>query len=286
MLPHHINSLESAGLTYRYSQFDDVLQSVSKLENCEIAAKMQSCLPRELRDRVYSYMWDIDYLKSTLRRMAASLQGMNYESCGTKPHVIMPAYVDLDMAREVMEAYYRCAPGIVDAFVTRTPQDIKALLFRDVFNLGLKSVEHIRKLTVYINGGYEDDVEPETLKERLAQLFQIIRKKDFELEITSPQLRVRLRQWDELFSILGPFCKDFEATGAKVYLSWAQVEPSHFTHQVSRSVDDIFRQSYPGSNWKPDVIEWLKKQDIPRGPDREYIVEDRKDYNPEDYLWY
>jgi hypothetical protein len=125
MLPHYINSLESAELTYRYSQFDDVLQSVSKLENRKIAAKMQSCLPRELRDLVYSYIWDTDYLNSTLRRMVASLQGMDYESCGTKPHVIMPAYVDLDMAREAMEAYYRCAPGIVDAFVTRTHRTSK-----------------------------------------------------------------------------------------------------------------------------------------------------------------
>jgi hypothetical protein len=85
--------------------------------------------------------------------MVPSFQGTDYECFGTKPHVIMPAYVDLDMAREAMEAYYRCAPGIVDAFVTRTPQDIKALLFCDVFNFGLKPVEHLRKLTVYIMGG-------------------------------------------------------------------------------------------------------------------------------------
>jgi hypothetical protein len=85
---------------------------------------------------------------------------------------------------------------------------------------------------------------------------------------------------------MDPFCKDFEATGAKVHLSWAQVEIPHFIHQVSRSIDDIFRQWYPGSNWKPDVIEWLKRQDILRGPNREYRIEDREDYNPEDYLWY
>jgi hypothetical protein len=123
---------------------------------------MQSCLPRELRDPVYSYIWDTDYLNSTLRRMVASLQGADYKFYGTKPHVIMPAYVDLDMVREAMEAYYRCAPGIVDAFVTRTPQGIKALLFRDVFNFGLKPVKHLRKLTVCINGGDEDALEQET----------------------------------------------------------------------------------------------------------------------------
>jgi hypothetical protein len=157
------------------------------------------------------------------------------------------------------------------------------LLFCDVFNFGLKPVEHLRKLTVYINGGYEDDVEPETLKERLAQLFQIVRKKDFELEITLLQVRIRLRQWDELFSILGPFCKDFEDTGAKVHLSWAHVEPPFFTRQFSHSIDEIFTQWYLGSNWKPDVIEWLERQDIPYGCDREYRIEDRENYGPEDY---
>ena len=108
-----------------------------------------------------------------MRRMVNSLQGMDYEFFGDKPHVIMLEYVDTEMAREAMEAYYHCTPGIIDAFVVECPDRIETLLFEDVFNLGLKPVEFLRILTVHpdlggIYGRIKGDIEPETLKKDLA----------------------------------------------------------------------------------------------------------------------
>jgi hypothetical protein len=205
---------------------------------------MQARLPREPRDLVDPYIWDVEYVELTLRRMMRSLQYMDYELFGIKPHVIMPEYVGPDMDREAMEAYYRCAPGMVDAFVAEFLERIETVLFLDVFKLGLKPVEYLRALTVHINGTCEDvvsDMESEELKDNLAQLFKIVRKKDFKLDFILQQTRIRLRQWGELLSMLVPFCREFEAAGPKVHLFWAYVDHVFRTKKVSRSIDDIPR---------------------------------------------
>jgi hypothetical protein len=266
-------------LTYRRSKLDEAILRYAKLDNRYFAAEMQARLPRELRDLVYSYILDADYVKPTLRRMFNSLQGMDYnnigdklsyESIGDRPHVIMPEYVDTEMAREAMEAYYRCVPEIVDrfvvdAFVVECPDRIGTMLFEDVFNLGLKPAEFLRTLTVYLTlddiyGRVKGDIEPETLKKDIAQLHQVVRKKSFKLKIILQQTCIRLKQWDEAFSVLKPFCEEFEAAGAQVHVSWAHVKYGSREHLIIRSIDDIFRQWHLNSEWKSGVIDWLASQ--------------------------
>jgi hypothetical protein len=277
MLIHYTNPLKIVRLTHRYSQFDDTTLSYLKLDNLFLATQMQASLPQELRDLVRSYIWDIEHLKLTLRRIVRSLQGMDYEFFGIKSHVIIPEYVGPDMARKAMKAYYRCASGMVDAFAAHCPDSIENVLFLDVFKLGLKPVEYLRALTVQINGTCKDgvdDMKLEEIKNNLAQLFQIVRKKDFKLEIILQQTHILLRQWNELFSILGPFSSEFEATGVKDHLSWAYVDQFFRTEKGLRSIDDVFRQWHPRLNCNPDIVAWLDRQAILSGGDRKYEIED------------
>jgi hypothetical protein len=97
--------------------FDDTIVPYAQAWNLRFAEQMQSCLPPELRQLVYSYLWDEDSRqeydmwlahdafdgKPCTRRPCKCLPNGTWEL----PHFTLPAYVGPAMALETVEVWYK-----------------------------------------------------------------------------------------------------------------------------------------------------------------------------------
>ncbi|KAI4923412.1 hypothetical protein J4E85_008450 [Alternaria conjuncta] len=261
---------------------------------------MQARLPRELRDLIYDYIWDEDFLGLTSGYMSPAAGSSTYlwlkphlrprGGHSTKPIVINPGYVDLDTAREALEAYYRVSAYRKDAFLVRSPERIRSLLHDDVFNLGVLPTEHLRAMDLHLTQEqFQWDtpakINEAMLSEAFAQLTKgIRRKKDFKLRIMITQTEIRLKQWDLLFGILVPFCHAFQAEGAQVSVSWGYTRSNWYSETIRcvYSLDEIIRVWTPYLDWEEKVIEFLDGQSEITDSRRKYRNEDEEEEEEEE----
>jgi hypothetical protein len=265
--------------------------------NRAVASKLLG-LPRELRDMVYAQIWTEDYQSQEGSLMVARIR--RFPDDVALPHVVDKDYVGPEIAREMVEAFYRHA-GLT-AFTAQGLEDIPYLLSLDVFNVGLDPKTVLRECKVVIDMDDEDwqelqnyQVDVTYVEPVLNKLLDIVVKKGFKLDIELKQRRVRLNLWDDYLDMLRPIIFALESEGAMVGTSWCCVDPMRYEVPCIRSnpknlasgilvryeLDDVIKQ---GDNIdKHDTIRLL---DAEVGIDREYRVEDDYDYDPSDYLIY
>jgi len=239
---------------------------------------MHASLPRELRDLIYSHIWDKEYLEPCAKRMCAALQGMDYDSCGPLPHIIEPTHANPIVAREALEAYYHCAAGVVDVFVAEQPPRLPSLLYGDVFGLGVKPTAHLKKLRLEV---LLDSVHMDRLAADLNQLFDIVHKKNFTLHVLLQSHRIRLKLLDEAFAIVVPVCRALRAQGVRVRLDWVAVTHAGMDTSAEYPFDYMIDAWHPDMAWKERMMDYL---DELCSIDREYEHELKEDYDPSDYF--
>lgn len=230
---------------YANSPFNDSSHAYSKAWNRSIASKL-TLLPRELRDTVYSYIWSDDYLVTTHTAMAAVIRTGGIHS-QTIPHVVDVNYVCAEIAREVVEAYYRRAPSLfalarLCPFQARCPEVIENILCDDSFGVGIDPAKELRALRIVLN--LDDlnkpsniEVDVEGIQPSPELLSTLAMKKDFDLHIELVQRRIRLKLWPAYIRILRPILLALEKEDARVQIVWSH----HMWHRppIQRDFEEI-----------------------------------------------
>jgi hypothetical protein len=154
--------------------YDTAIMDYSKAETLPLVMKMQSDLPRELRDLIYQFYWDEVEVENA--RAAEPCQGSLLAGtidAGSSPrcdhpshflehclnwrstnHLTRPEFVGIDIAREAASSYYRTITMVIEA------GHIKTTLNKDIFGLGLVPGDHVRSIVLNIRetiGSVETD---------------------------------------------------------------------------------------------------------------------------------
>jgi hypothetical protein len=170
---------------------------------------------------VYSQVWSEGYIAANRHHMAVKLKGLS----GTwpVPHIADPSYVGKEIALEALESFCTHNPQVV--FEASDPASIERLVYEDVFNVGLDPATVLRAMTITLDldgltlPSSENEVLMEDIKCALVSLFEITKKKDFNLRIQLRQKRIRLNTWNGFFDVLRPILCAFDNAGARVNIS-------------------------------------------------------------------
>ncbi|KAF2035168.1 hypothetical protein EK21DRAFT_107295 [Setomelanomma holmii] len=258
----------------------DGIHVFSKTWNLSFALKLLR-LPREIRDLVYAQIWTQDYISATLCPMVGTLQGEVYDV----PHVVDKEYVGSQIALEVVEAYYNHAPDVVTAMDL---DDIERLINDDVFDVGLDPAAVLRHMNIelaiddYLVAAH-GSVDFDAIRPSLAALLDIEKKSGFKLKIDLLQVRIRLKVLDEYIKLLGPILHEFESQGANVEIWWMHHTFKDWRDCIGyRNITDVVRD--PSIDWRPRFIKRLDKNWEICDDNRDYRVENRPEYKPDDLL--
>ncbi|PZD03034.1 hypothetical protein A1F97_06838 [Pyrenophora tritici-repentis] len=263
--------------SYKDSPFDRAVQRYAQISSRHLSNQIHARLLHELRNVIYSHIWTKDYLDKSADRMRYAWAGIQIPRLGPLPHVIEPTHADPIFAREAMEAYYHCAAGVVEVFVTDYLNSLPRTLHNDAFELGVDPAAHLRKLRLEVLLDFRDMDEVLGL---LNNLSDIVHKKDFELHLVAKQFRIRLKLLDQAFAIFVPFCRAFRAEGVRVHLEWQAGVSLGSTIKAERQLDDIIDTWHPGMEMKHRLAFYLDMLD---DIDREYRYEQDDNYDPSDF---
>jgi hypothetical protein len=216
--------------------------------------------------------------------MVGRLQGVEVAPL---PHVVDTLFVGPDVAREMVEAYYRIAPLQVHAFHALEPDDIERLVCDDVFGVGIDPAHCLRQMNITLDVDAltlppRAQVDVEQINEPLTALLEIVKKKDFKLTIELAQRRIRLGLWEAYFKMLKPILEAFESAGAKVEIEWAyRSAESWHPPSVKRRLNDLIRDTLPG--WKEDMVQELSDTVGIDPFHMEFFFEDNDNYDPANF---
>ena len=140
---------------------DSVMITYCKAWNLDFTQKMQTKLPRELRDMVYSYIWDEneyahwrDRVRFVLRNRRAVCTKRFcdcLESLVTKvPHYVNKDFVTKATATKMAEIVYNNLDVEKSTFVTFIAEEIQIVLHNDLLHLGIDPIEFIGSLHVFL----------------------------------------------------------------------------------------------------------------------------------------
>jgi hypothetical protein len=243
-------------------------------------------LPRELRDLVYDDIWTKEYIRESCDIMVGTLQRTRSDRL---PHFVLPQFVGLMIARELVEAWYRLAPGVLKPFNTHCPQDIQTLVDHDAFDIGLNPATVLRELDIGLDidsfasssGDFGIDTQP--IINGLKHLLKIEMKNGFRLRIQLLQQRVRLNLWKQCFTMLKPTLQAFETESSNVSVTWGYHNEDFWRKPLATYdlTGIIRRYDY---DWKETATKWLDLQDNILDEHREYRQEDDREYHPNDFL--
>ena len=280
----------------------------SRAWNRAFTAQMHSRLPREVRDMVYGYLWYFDPKRTPLhdvgtRRLrqhhdfqcapgatdAIQIHGLLLdlaqnlyrgnshsitEICDKSalPHYISPAYVGLEMAKEIGMSFYYTVnlAGLLQCGA----ESIRSVLNKDCFDLGLLTIDLIRTLTVHCKmdryrapppcrkpaitcqhtASEIGHVRKSALEMDFGAFFDIKNKQDFKLHIILYQRSIRMEVLAEVIEALASVVQHLKQHGACVTVSWTYRgrwekynRPPPRRGLVDRDITDFF--DLPRSLW-------------------------------------
>jgi hypothetical protein len=230
------------------------------------SARMQDRLPIEVREIIYTEIWDLEYLDSTRPQ---SLQSRSHDCVGTRcqPHIVRSEFMGKDTALEMAQAWYEAAARLTpDTFtISDTQESIREAVCKDPFQIGLDPATVLRTLTIAFDEDtsrmenlYSKWTDADTRRKSLDPLYRIRKKAGFRLTFRICTIKFRLNRWPELLDFFRPVVEMFEEEKAIV-----DVQAVHRsrggakdTPYVYVDLNDIVR-GYDAATWKESVIKYL-----------------------------
>ncbi|KAF2824242.1 hypothetical protein CC86DRAFT_326781 [Ophiobolus disseminans] len=260
----------------------DACDAYAQAWSLSFASKLL-CLPRELRNMVYGYIWTKDYLDLTKPLMVGALKGQPDEGI---PHVVDVSYVGPEIALEIVEAYHGKQSLTLQAFRL---EEINRIFCDDVFCVGITPATMLRGLQIFLDVdgclslSNPAEVDVQAVEPSLNHLLMITKKKDFQLSIELHQCRIRLKLWNTYVNILRPILHAFESEGARVDIFWTcRYSDSIISSKVRHKLKDMIRLGAPID--KDTLIQSLGKEYHIRANDsRQFLWEEDYDYDFEGF---
>ncbi|KAF2822875.1 hypothetical protein CC86DRAFT_409651 [Ophiobolus disseminans] len=242
--------------------------------NVRLAEEMQACLPVEMRNLVYYYLWD----KATiiaypdLMRVAGGTRCVDECATLALPHFVKLDFMGMTTARETVRALYDAFHLRGEHVLVRHPKHIETAVTKDVFGVGLDPGLHLKSLTVRIKldklrtartphiltkicrHTQSDKIytQKDELKEWLKALLYIRHKAEFELRIDLFQRDVRLTVIEEVLIALMEILQAFETWNASVATKGFLDSDAE---DVIKDVDDYYAS--PQGTWKMNIRQYL-----------------------------
>ncbi|KAH7091672.1 hypothetical protein FB567DRAFT_519184 [Paraphoma chrysanthemicola] len=235
---------------YRRSTYHSSVIPYSIAWNQKFANKLQRCLPRELRNVVYRYLWDDNAMKKWTHGLgvyaAQKVEPCPDQPCQcclsptrTIPHFLQAVFVGPETAQETAETLYRIWPG---GHGVQSPSLIKGYLFNDAFHAGYNPLRTFRQLAVTCkiddfrtprttcnkkSGAYckhtaseRSYIKKDELEGAFEDLLSIPRKEGFVLHIIFEQRNLRLAVLVEALEAFRSVHDAFVAARAFVGTKW------------------------------------------------------------------
>jgi hypothetical protein len=249
------------------SELKASIDSYSKAWTLPYVTDMYEHITREVREMIYTQIWDTEYLGTTgsrkMRNHATSSDNFRPEEF---LHVIRLEFVGYEVAREVVEAWYQA--------VARPEEDSRALevswigggalkrvISQDIFKLCVIPATVLRKLhftfpleSILLHqtiGRFSKFRNAISRQKAFEPLYKIKRKFGFQLKIALQASTIKLNLWPEIFDLLGPIVKSFEKEGASTIV---EIVFGGFEHVVL-NVTSLVR-SYDPFTWRQDVVKF------------------------------
>jgi hypothetical protein len=216
---HLINSTDACTNAGR-SLFIEFFRNASQLWNKIMAGLMQSILPPELRDLIYTHIWDEKFACNAEYSMHPRINGIPTPKgwfLPAVPHVIDETFVGRVMAAEIVTVYYRsshCPAEFCDH-----PSQIDLLLFHDAFNIGFCAAMVLRRFSITLDLDHDcSEDRLEETKAYLQKLYDMEIREGFNLlfRLSGKKGRNYQEAWDRLLEALDPIASTFRKKQAKV----------------------------------------------------------------------
>jgi hypothetical protein len=229
------------------SELKASIDSYSKAWTLPYVTDMYEHIKREVRDMIYTQIWDTEYLGTPgsrkMRNHATSSDNFRSEEF---PHVIRLEFVGYEVAREVVEAWYQA--------VVRPEEDSRALEVSWIgggalklhFTFPLESISLHQTI-----GRFSKFRNAISRQKAFEPLYKIKRKFGFQLKIALQASTLRLNLWPEIFDLLGPLVKSLDKEGASTIV---EIVFGGFEHVVL-NVTSLVR-SYDPFTWRQDVVKF------------------------------
>ncbi|KAF2688856.1 hypothetical protein K458DRAFT_154052 [Lentithecium fluviatile CBS 122367] len=286
----------------------DTIKTYSQVATFDIAERMQTKLPRELRDIITRQVWDPSlqgHLRPTLyeddlaRIFRTKCPGRPCECLRDVKNLnpwLNPACVGPAAALESAEMVYRLIVGMY----ADSPEMINYQLYADPFHVGFTPLPVIDNFTIEINIDYHfrkqrrsreaahknKDKEAysflDTLAEAVENLLKIPKKRGFTLDITLEQRYIRPNVLTEVLKVLKPAIEEFDKEEADIDMRFVyhnekgtrDPKQAKFVWDLS----DVYERS--DEDWQAelsaalDLTPWVLKRH------RTYSGGDRIGFNP------
>jgi len=274
-----------------YSVYERSVLPYVKAWGLQLADKLQTRLPAEIRDMIYSYLWDRETIIAypDLSKVAGGSKCLDdFCTCSTPhdsptlPYFVQPTFMGPAIACEIVRALYDAFHSKGKVLTIRKPGHIKTAVTKDVFHVGLDPGQHLRSLVVRVKldrlrkprptGCARTEVcrhDPtekvyikDDLQELLATLLYIKHKARFALWVAFFQRNIRVAVLEEALQVLGPVRRTFQRRGAIVNVHWhyrgfwaegVDMPPDGVA--VVKEMDDFF--VIPRMAWKTNMIRFL-----------------------------
>ena len=243
---------------------------------------MQKCLPREIRDIVYAYIWTDKTLKEAalqdfakrgcFRRakdcdlLVTTHHSAKTDSCyqhGRDPYFMRPGLVGDKSAREIVESWYKSISRVeTDVWVLLTIRELECIILGDAFFVGLDVTTVVRELTLklltdtVLMNRYDEASES---KRTINALLQIKNKANFKLTLRLEQLFLQFNCWPTIFDIFRPMIETFKKEGANVRLLLVyarKLEPKMEFNMLPALKD-------PESSWREEAARYFDSVSTP-----------------------
>lgn len=234
---------------------------------------------------IYDYILTEDYVERHYDDMLCVVQGVEFEPVEMieLPHVISEDCVGIEMAREVIQAFYGRDRNTQGFFSAYGPDNVEKLLFGDTMKLGIEPCKLLRvaDIELYLDSMIAKETQLLNMpkfKATMNSLFAITKKSGFKLDLVLTQKRIRLNMLHEILPLLQKVKATFEAEGAVVNITW-QYDSEENMKPLTWPLNDIVKAT--DTAWKRDLVVFLNENSdgTCRGH-LEYLVEDLPGFDP------
>jgi hypothetical protein len=231
---------------------------MAKRQCLEFARSFQAKIPTELRETVYTHVWN----KTTLESMFDDVREDTFVTDFMLSHAaptdtelyphgdwkrpgllkcsgdccdcfmwwelplwVQHQFVGFEVAREVATAYYRIGPSKRFSY----QKNLRAILLKDLFHLGIKPADHLRRLEIDLDG-YNTHAQVVALEKQLPSLLELRLKKGFDL-VLKTRLLSQPRKTLHVLDKMVPVVTELKQAGANVCAS-STVRPYEFRPNV------------------------------------------------------